>query len=113
MEAALEEAAYDAVFMSFTLELFDTPEIPVVLAACRRALRPSGRICVVALSQRGGGAALRAYGWAHERFPVLVDCRPIYPAAALEAAGFEIMEVRARRMFGLPVEIVCAKKSDF
>jgi demethylmenaquinone methyltransferase/2-methoxy-6-polyprenyl-1,4-benzoquinol methylase len=100
----------DAIFMSFTLELFDTPEIPQVLQQCLAALKPGGRIGVVSL-EKTDAFVVRIYEWFHEKMPNTVDCRPIYAQAALRQAGFEISDANTEVMWGLPVEIVLAKKA--
>jgi demethylmenaquinone methyltransferase/2-methoxy-6-polyprenyl-1,4-benzoquinol methylase len=106
----LADGCADAAFLSFTLELFDTPQIPQVLAECRRVLRPGGRLGVVAISREGEhGLALSLYEWGHRHFPNLLDCRPIYVRRALAAAGFEIEATATERMF-VPVEIVVGRK---
>ena len=102
-------ASFDALLMSFTLELFDTPAIPVVLAECRRVLRPGGRLGVVALAQ-ANRPAVRLYEWAHRRFPRAVDCRPIPAVAALQKAGFQVAACERGTMWGLPVEMVVGSK---
>jgi ubiquinone/menaquinone biosynthesis C-methylase UbiE len=113
VQLPFESAFFDAVFMSFVLELFDTPEIPQVLAECRRVLRDAGRICIVSLSKEGGPSRMRdGYEWGHEHFPNLLDCRPIFVRSALEAAGFRSLESTVMSLWGLPVEIVLAGKED-
>ena len=78
----------DGIFMCFTLELFDTPDIPKVLAECKRVLRPGGRIVVVAVSKEGKeGFVIHAFEWTHRHFPNLMDCRPIYARRACRRSG--------------------------
>jgi demethylmenaquinone methyltransferase/2-methoxy-6-polyprenyl-1,4-benzoquinol methylase len=105
------EESFNAIFLSFTLELFDTPEIPLVLEECRRVLRPDGRMCIVAMSKKGEPNLMtRLYDWAHDKIPNYVDCRPIQVQEMMETAGFRTTKTRLLRMWGLPVEIVLVMK---
>jgi ubiquinone/menaquinone biosynthesis C-methylase UbiE len=100
----------DAVFMSFTLELFDDPEIPLVLAQSRRVLKTGGRLVVVGMSKEGAhGPVYEAYEWTHRHFPNFVDCRPIFVSQAVAAAGFQVTEKQNVQIW-VPMEIVRASK---
>ena len=100
---------FNVVFLAFTLELFDTPEIPAVLSECLRVLKSGGRIGVVALEKQET-SAVRIYEWFHRRMPNIVDCRPIFASNLLKAAKFYIQDLMFKTMWGLPVEIVIARK---
>ncbi|MGE5249390.1 MAG: class I SAM-dependent methyltransferase [Bacteroidota bacterium] len=110
MKLPFESDSFDAIFMSFALELFDTPQIPTVLGECQRVLRNSGRIGVVSMSKGPDNLAIRLYEWAHRAFPKYVDCRPIFVREVLEGAGFQVLEVEELSMYGLSVQNVLAKK---
>jgi len=108
----IESGSLDAIFMSFTLELFDNPEIPRVLQECQRILKPGGRITVVSMTKTNPpGVAVRMYEWFHEVMPDYADCRPIFARQALERSGFVIQDRSVSSMWGLPVEIVLGQKA--
>ncbi len=98
--------SFDAIFLSFTLELFPAPES--LLLECRRALKPGGRIGVVAL-QKSEALACRLYEWGHDRWPGTLDCRPIRVGETLEAAGFRVEKLEVEAMWGLPVGVAAAR----
>jgi ubiquinone/menaquinone biosynthesis C-methylase UbiE len=104
---------FDAVFMSFTLELFPESEMGLVLRECRRVLRKDGRLGVVAMSSQGHhGWLYRCYERLHHRFPHVIDCRPIPVAELLCQSGFQIVEKTVTSLWSLPVEVVLAKKDE-
>ena len=56
-----DDNAFDAVYMSFTLELFPEDDIVATLAEAKRVLHPGGRLAVVAMATvRGIGAGQHA-----------------------------------------------------
>lgn len=95
--------------ISFTLELFDTPEIPKVLEQIKRVLKPGGRLGVASMSKENGESIfLRLYEWIHNKWPKYVDCRPIYVEQSLIDAGYQIKSKEKVKLFRLPREIVVA-----
>jgi len=107
LKLSYPDKKFNAVFLSFTLELFDTPEIPEILKEIRRVLRPGGRLGIVSLSKDNGRSIfLRLYEWAHKKFPRSIDCRPIFVAYSLENAGFDIRYKKKTKIFFAPLEIV-------
>ncbi len=103
---------FDAVFSSFALELFDSPEIPQVLTEVRRILKPNGRVGVISMSKEDGTSPLlRLYEWLHEILPQYIDCRPIYVEQSIEEAGFQIQYKERVSLLGLPGDIVIGTKS--
>jgi demethylmenaquinone methyltransferase/2-methoxy-6-polyprenyl-1,4-benzoquinol methylase len=105
------DGVFDAVFTSFTLELFDTPEIPIVLSEIGRVLKTGGRLGIVAMSKEGRGSPMiRIYEWLHSKWPAYFDCRPIYVEKAIIDAGFSVKNQRRANLFGLPLEILTTVK---
>lgn len=99
----------DKILFSFSLELFDTPDIPAVLAECKRVLNLGGLISVVSLSKNDPNLMTKMYEWIHTKSPQWVDCRPIFVRDSLERAGFNILSANEFSMMGLKGESVLAK----
>jgi ubiquinone/menaquinone biosynthesis C-methylase UbiE len=103
--------ALDAVFSSFMLDLIDTPDIPCVLSEIRRVLKPGGRVGLVSMSKAcEGNVIVKVYERFHRWLPKLIDCRPIYLENAVESAGLHCEVHQTRSMWGIPVEIVIARR---
>jgi demethylmenaquinone methyltransferase/2-methoxy-6-polyprenyl-1,4-benzoquinol methylase len=107
---------FDAVFLSFTLELFAPCEIPRVLDECRRVLGTAGRLAVVAMALPATALAAyrpsltsRIYTWARRRFPAVVDCRPVDIRSLLEAGGFRVEQSQTMDLWGMPVSAARAR----
>ena len=106
-----DDGQFDAVFVAFTLELFDADDIPRVLSQVRRVLHPGGRLGVVAMSLEERETVMtELYVWMHRHFPHWVDCRPISVAMCLQQATFVVERAEEVSIWGLPVAVVVSRK---
>ncbi len=111
VELPFADGAFDAVYMSFTLELFAPADMAYVLEECQRVLGDGGRLGIVALSESGPPNLMqRLYNWAHRRLPTLIDCRPIPVPQTLADHGFRLHNAAHGRLWGLALEVAVASK---
>lgn len=105
-----DDGTLDAVFLSFTLELYPLETIPAVLAEVRRVLRPGGRCGIVSMAipeaPKEDSALEKVYVWMHRHFPHIVDCQPIAAESELAKAGFSIQHDERLDIWTLPVAVV-------
>ena len=107
-----EDGLFDAVYMSETLELFDTPDIPVVFAEIRRVLKVRGRLVLSSMPKEGheGSLVWRVYEWLHRTLPQVASCRPIYVEDSVTSAGFKMAATEEMKIAGVfPTKIVMAR----
>ncbi len=113
LNAHLPEHYFNAIFMSFTLELFDHDNIEKLLKKCKKTLVRDGRIGIVSLVKIDRkNIILRLYEWAHRKIPQIIDCRPIVVEKYLRECGYTIKLSETKSMWGLPVKILLAGISD-
>jgi len=108
-----ENDQFDAVTMSFTLELFPLNVIPVLLGEVGRVLRDGGRLGVVCMAtpKNGDDESLleRTYKWMHHHFPHIVDCQPIDVESFLDGAGFRLESDHRMDIWSLDVAAVVGR----
>ncbi len=109
-----KEGRFDAAFMSFTLELFDSDDLPKVLAEANRVLRAGGRLGVVAMAQKDPPDLMNeVYQQLYQQLPHLAGCQPIDAFGALRAAGFQIREAIGMHAERLPlISIIGIKPNE-
>lgn len=112
----LDNETFNAVTMSFTLELFPLDLIPSVLDECRRVLKPTGRLGVVSMAtvhdNETESVLERTYKWMHTHFPHIVDCQPIDAERLVRAAGFDLDQSERFDLFTMPVAILVATRTS-
>lgn len=108
LSAPFGSRVFDAVLLSFTLELFSAEDMFVLLAQVRRLLVNGGRLVVVSLSRHRSTPLRQAYEWMHAQWPAWIDCRPIDVERVLEEAGYRIQRLERESLWGLPVAMAKA-----
>ena len=106
--------SYDRFVSTYVADLLSTSDIAALFSEAHRLLVPGGRLCLVSLTKGTGlFSRLIMSAWArlHRFSPALVGgCRPLELQALLEVRSFQVEYVQTVVAFGIPSEVVIAKR---
>lgn len=110
----LPHDSFDRFVSTFVFDLLSEEDIRAVLGLAHHVLRPSGLLCLASLSTgstRLSKISARLWTGVHRLRPSLVlGCRPIELTPFLPEPDWRIAHHVALTPFGLPAEVVVAKR---
>jgi len=106
-----EDASFDLVFSSHMLDSLSAADIETAIDEIRRVLKPSGRMLVlhIASGSMWFNRFWRVFYWLVPN--LLGGCRPIRLAGYLPEARFFVTDVRRVTAWGIPTEMILARRS--
>jgi ubiquinone/menaquinone biosynthesis C-methylase UbiE len=106
--------SYDRFVSTYVADLLITSDIAALFCEAHRLLLPGGRLCLVSLTNGTSlfsRLVMSAWTSLHRLSPTLVGgCRPLELQALLEGRSFQVEYVRTVVAFGIPSEVVIAKR---
>jgi ubiquinone/menaquinone biosynthesis C-methylase UbiE len=106
--------SYDRFVSIYVVDLLSASDITVLLSEAHRLLMPEGRLCLVSLThgtQWLSGPVTGLWARVHRLQPSLVGgCRPLELHVLLPATCWHLEYVNTVTAFGIPSEIVVAKR---
>jgi ubiquinone/menaquinone biosynthesis C-methylase UbiE len=107
---------FDRVVANYVLDLLDPADADALLGEARRVLASGGLVCLASLSAEASGfASLVARIWEQvwRRRPGLVGgCRPTRLTTYLPSSDWVIVARRIVTWFGVPSEVLVARRTD-
>lgn len=106
------DRSFDLVFCAYLLDLFCLEDIEKALDEMRRVLRPTGRLVLLHLSM-GHPWFDRVWRIFYWLVPTMLGgCRPIRVAPHLPELGWKVLQSREVLQWGIPSEVVLARRAD-
>lgn len=112
----LGDASADRIVSAYVLDLMPMSDVDALLVACRRVLRPAGRLCICGLAPGatwGTKAVSRLWRAVHRAAPRLVGgCRPLSVAPRLDRAAWTVLHRSLVSAWGIASEVLVAKPRE-
>ena len=111
----LPDSRFDRFISNYVLDLLPPDEIEVVVREAHRVLAPEGRLCLISLTY-GNTLASQVVIWLWRRVfafrPALVGgCRPVKLFDFLSEKMWQVQHHNLVATFGIPSEVIVARKS--